>query len=159
MSLELEAYIAHFKSLHYQLAEIIRGMHDDELNWVPIAEQTNSAAVLVTHMLGAESFRIHQLAGGVDIDRDRDSEFLVNSSSVTGLESFLDNIGTSTEDILNRLSSEDLDQTRPAVRAYEGEETVRWHILHTIEHSGIHIGHLTLTRQLYAARYQHTSGG
>ncbi|MQF48921.1 DinB family protein [SAR202 cluster bacterium AC-647-N09_OGT_505m] len=158
MSLELEAYIAHFKSLHDQLAEIIRGMPNDELNWIPIAEQTNSAAVLVTHMLGAESFRIHQLAGVMDINRDRDSEFLVNSSSVSELESFLDNIGTRTEDILNRLSSEDLDQTRPAVRSYEGERTVRWHILHTIEHFGIHIGHLTLTRQLYAAGYPHITG-
>lgn len=150
LSSEIQTYVKHFESFHEQLSDIIRGMSDDETNWVPIGGETNSPAVLVTHMLGAESFRIREMAGGVDIGRDRDAEFHVNLFSVTEMQQSLEKVMRSTTDVLSRLSSEDLDQMRPAVRSYEGAETVRWHILHTIEHLGMHLGHLSLTRQLYA---------
>ena len=152
MSSEIQAYIKHFQSLHEQLGDIIRDMPDDEVNWIPIEGETNSAAVLLTHMLGAESFRIREMAGGVDIGRDREAEFDVNLSSVTEMEQSLEQVGKSTFDVLSRLPSEELDQTRPSVRSYEGAETVRWHILHTIEHFAMHLGHLSLTRQLYTKR-------
>ena len=151
MSQELEAYVARFESLHDQLEQIVHQISNDELNWNPLASQTNSPAVLVTHILGAESFRIHQIVGGVEVNRDRESEFSVQLSSLTELESILYRIRTSTNDVLKKLLPEELDQIRPAVRSYEGDESVRWHILHTIEHFGIHIGHLTLTHQLYTA--------
>ena len=47
------------------------------------------------------------------------------------------------------LTADDLAEVKPAVREYENSEAVRWHILHAVEHYGLHIGHLSLTHQLY----------
>ena len=158
MSQEVEAYITRFESLHDQLGQIVHEISNDELNWNPIPGETNSPAVLVTHILGAESFRIHQIAGGVEVNRDRESEFSAQLSSVSELESVLYRVRASTYDVLKKLSPEELDQIRLAVRSYEGDESVRWHILHTIEHFGIHLGHLTLTHQLYTSGDRNMKG-
>ena len=124
-------------------------MAQEEFHWVPILGETNSPAIILTHLLGAESFRIHQMAGGIDIGRDRDSEFLIKEKSVDELKQTLKDVSVRTEQTLRNLSSDDLAEVKPAVREYEDAEAVRWHILHAIEHYGLHIGHLTLTHQLY----------
>ena len=138
MSTELETIATLFKSLHNELTSIIHDLSDEELDWVPIEGPTNSIGVLITHLIGAESFRIHQMAGGIDINRDRDSEFLGNPKNNSELISEISRVGTRTAEV------------RPSVRSYEDAETIRWHILHAIEHFGRHLGHLEMTRQLYA---------
>ena len=152
MSTELETISKHFESLHNELTLIVHDVSNEELHWVPIEGHTNSIGVLVTHLIGAESFRIHQMAGGMDINRDRDSEFLGNPRNNSKLISEISRVGTRTTEVLGCLSPTDLDIVRPSVRSYENAETIRWHILHTIEHFGRHLGHLELTRQLYAER-------
>ena len=149
MATEIDEYIAEFDSLHNQILEIIDGMSHDELHWAPIPGETNSPAILLTHLLGAESFRVHEMAGGIDINRDRDSEFVIQDKSLDELRNTLSTVSTRTRDVLRGLTNEQLEKIQPAVREYEGSEAVRWHILHAIEHYGIHIGHLTLTHQLY----------
>ena len=150
MSTELETIATLFKSLHNELTSIIHDLSDEELDWVPIEGPTNSIGVLVTHLIGAESFRIHQMAGGIDINRDRDSEFLGNPRNNSELISEISRVGTRTAEVLGCLSPTDLAIVRPSVRSYEDAETIRWHILHAIEHFGRHLGHIELTRQLYA---------
>lgn len=148
--MEIDDYIAYFKSAHQQIRDMTFDMSEKELNWCPIEGETNSASVLMIHVLGAERFRIHQVAGGIDVDRDRESEFVSNSIALNELLDYLKDVGSNTEDILKKLTLSDLDNIVPAVRSYEKNEPIRWHILHTIEHFGIHIGHLSLNRQLYA---------
>ena len=152
MSSEINAYIEHFRSLHQQVRDIIFDMSEHELAWCPIEEETNSASVLMIHVLGAEKFRIHQIAGGMSVNRDRESEFLPNSVTLDDLLNYLDEVGCRTGKVLEGLSPSGLDKIVSAVRSYERDEPVRWHILHTIEHFGIHIGHLSLNRQLYLIR-------
>ena len=152
MNTEIQAYIFHFDYLHGEVKKVIQGMSEDELNWVPLADDTNSPCVLVTHMAGAESFRIREIVGSMDIGRDRDAEFVVRASSVAELETLLDRTGETTRVVLEGLSSEDLDQIKVAAHPWEPPASARWNILHTIEHYGLHLGHLSLTRQLYAAR-------
>ena len=149
MATEVEEYISEFDALHEQVQQIMEGMSHEELHWAPIPIETNSPAIILTHLLGAESFRIHQMAGGIDIGRDRDAEFLTQEKSVNDLKQTLEDVSARTEQTLRDLSGDDLAEVKPAVREYENAEAVRWHILHAIEHYGLHIGHLTLTHQLY----------
>ena len=151
MSSEINTYIELFKSAHQQMRDIIVDMSEDELIWCPIERETNSASVLMIHVLGAERFRIHQIAGGIDVNRDRESEFVPSSVTVDYLLDYLKEVDTDTQKVFEGLSSSALDKIVPAVRSYEKDEPVRWHVLHTIEHFGIHIGHLSLNRQLYLA--------
>jgi len=126
-------------------------MSEDELIWCPIEGETNSASVLMIHVLGAERFRIHQIAGGIDVNRDRESEFVPSSVTLDNLLDYLKEVDADTQKVFESLSSSALDKIVPAVRSYEKDEPVRWHLLHTVEHFGIHIGHLSLNRQLYLA--------
>tara|TARA_Y100000590_G_scaffold265478_1_gene298276 strand:- start:6240 stop:6635 length:396 start_codon:yes stop_codon:yes gene_type:complete len=126
-------------------------MSGDELIWCPIEGETNSASVLMIHVLGAERFRIHQIAGGIDVNRDRESEFVPSSVTLDNLLDYLKEVDADTQKVFESLSSSALDKIVPAVRSYEKDEPVRWHVLHTVEHFGIHIGHLSLNRQLYLA--------
>ena len=149
---EIQAYIFHFDYLHGEVKNAIKGMSTEELDWVPLAADTSSTCVMVTHMAGAESFRVREIVGGMDTGRDRDSEFVVRGSSVAELEALLDRTGEATRAVLEGLSSEDLDQIKVAAHPWEPPASARWNILHTIEHYGLHLGHISLTRQLYAAR-------
>ena len=133
------------------MRDIIVDMSEDELIWYPIEGETNSASVLMIHVLGAERFRIHQIAGGIDVNRDRESEFVPSSVTLDNLLDYLKEVDADTQKVFESLSSSALDKIVPAVRSYEKDEPVRWHVLHTIEHFGIHIGHLSLNRQLYLA--------
>ena len=151
MSSEINTYIELFKSAHQQMRDIIVNMSEDELIWCPIEGETNSASVLMIHVLGAERFRIHQIAGGIDVNRDRESEFVPSSVTLDNLLDYLKEVDTDTQKVFESLSSSALDKIVPAVRSYEKDEPVRWHVLHTVEHFGIHIGHLSLNRQLYLA--------
>lgn len=151
MSSEINTYIELFKSAHQQMRDIIVDMSEDELIWCPIEGETNSASVLMIHVLGAERFRIHQIAGGIDVNRDRESEFVPSSVTLDNLLDYLKEVDTDTQKVFESLSSSALDKIVPAVRSYEKDEPVRWHVLHTVEHFGIHIGHLSLNRQLYLA--------
>ena len=96
MATEIDEYIAEFDSLHNQILEIIDGMSHHELHWAPIPEETNSPATLLTHLLGAESFRVHEMAGGIDINRDRDSEFVIQDKSLDELRNTLSTVSTRT---------------------------------------------------------------
>ena len=78
--------------------------------------------------------------------------FVGNPKNNSELISEISRVGTQTAAVLGCLSPTDLDIVRPSVRSYEDAETIRWHILHAIEHFGRHLGHLELTRQLYAER-------
>ena len=151
MSSEINTYIELFKSAHQQMRDIIVNMSEDELIWCPIEGETNSASVLMIHVLGAERFRIHQIAGGIDVNRDRESEFVPSSVTLDNLLDYLKEVDADTQKVFTGLSSSALDKIVPAVRSYEKDEPVRWHVLHTVEHFGIHIGHLSLNRQLYLA--------
>ena len=151
MSSEINTYIELFKSAHQQMRDIIVDMSEDELIWCPIEMETNSASVLMIHVLGAERFRIHQIAGGIDVNRDRESEFVPSSVTVDYLLDYLKEVDTDTQKVFEGLSSSALDKIVPAVRSYEKDEPVRWHVLHTVEHFGIHSGHLSLNRKVYLA--------
>lgn len=152
MQSEIQSYIDYFEQAHQELQSILDSLPRNSLHWTPLDDEANSPAILITHMLGAERFRIHQVVAGYDIQRDRDSEFQVTATTVNDLLSSLERVKTDTKKVLSAVTTADLDKVRPAARDYEQAESGRWHVLHTIEHFGIHLGHLGLTIQLYNSK-------
>ena len=155
MATESQAYIERLDYLRNEVKKAIQGMSTEELNWAPRDKDTNSACVLVTHIAGTEGFWIHQMVGGTDVDRNRDTEFAARASNVAELKALLDSTAQTTRNILQNLSSDDLGQTKEP-RSGAEPVSLRYGILHTIEHLGQHLGHLTLTKQIYAARSGNT---
>ena len=149
MSTETETYIQVLDALRQEVAETIDGMDADALNWVPSAADTNSTAVLVAHIAGSESFWIHQVVGGIDVSRDRDAEFATKGSDAADLQALLSKTGDTTRDVLS--NGPDLDRV-VVPRPGELPSSLRYAVVHQIEHMGQHLGHLGLTKQLYESR-------
>ncbi|MBI4197650.1 MAG: DUF664 domain-containing protein [Chloroflexi bacterium] len=151
MTTEAEACLERLDYLRNEAKKEIRGMNLNALNWKPAVPDTNSPFAIVTHMCGTEAQWLHEFVGGVAIQRSRDAEFAAKGSSVQELEALLDRTAETTRRILRGTSGDDLSKLKPPS---PGREPVsyRWAVLHTIEHLGQHLGHLSLTKQLQRAQ-------
>jgi uncharacterized damage-inducible protein DinB len=135
------------EDLREQTAELIAGLPAEALNWRPIEggddHVTNSLAV----MAGAEHFWIQEVIGGQPPTRDRPAEFVTEVDSPQPLLEKLKATGRETRQVLAGLTAADLNGVRQA-----GDRTVptRWAILHVIDHTALHLGHMQITYQLWS---------
>jgi hypothetical protein len=147
---EVESTLARLDDLRGQIRDLIAGLPAEALNWRPIAgseeHATNSLAVLVTHVAGAERFWIGEVVGSLPATRDREAEFRTRASSDEELGRLLEQVGGETRQVLSTLGAADLGEVREA----RGRIIpVRWCILHVIDHTALHLGHMQLTYQLW----------
>ncbi len=164
---ELDNYLQRIEDLRGQVRDLIVDLPAEALNWRPIppsapappalsekgaggaedrGDATNSLAVLAAHIAGAEHFWIGEVIGGQPPTRDRDAEFLTEVKDSSQLVRLLEQTGLETREILTSLTATDLDGVREA----RGRQVpVRWGILHIIDHTALHLGHMQLTYQLW----------
>ncbi len=131
------------------------GLPDEVLNRPLPLPETNSLFALATHLAGAGEFWTLVLAGGREIPRDRAAEFHATGTGaalvaryerwIAELHAALD---TFPEEALDRLAD-----PPPPYRPWQGNEpmTIRACLLHAVEHSALHLGHIQLTRQMALA--------
>jgi uncharacterized damage-inducible protein DinB len=147
---EIQHYLRMIDDLRSQLIDLLGGLPADALNWRPLPQEddhaTNSLAVLATHVAGAEHFWIAEVIGGHPGTRQRDAEFQARVSSADPLIDKLEKTGRETEEIMSALSLTDLEvdhETRGHL------VSARWAILHVIDHTALHLGHMQITYQLW----------
>jgi len=148
---ELDNYLQRIEDLRGQVGSLIADLPVEALNWRPLedfgAQITNSLAVLAAHIAGAEHFWIAEVIGGYLPTRDRDAEFATQAADAAALVRRLEKTGAETRQVFSVLSPADLDGTKETGgRAVP----VRWGILHVIDHTALHLGHMQLTYQLWA---------
>jgi uncharacterized damage-inducible protein DinB len=150
MDSELEHYLQRIEDLRGQVRNLIADLPAEALNWRPIEGReehtTNSLSVLATHVAGAERFWIGEVVGGHPPTRDRDGEFAVEAMDAAELVHLLERSAAETRKVFSTLSSADLDGVR---EARDRTIPVRWCILHVIDHTALHLGHMQLTYQLW----------
>ena len=117
------------------------------LNWAPTNDETNSLFVLGTHVIGSEHGWIFEILGNGAQTRNRAAEFSAQGNSIEKLRAEYERVAAETKQVLSALTDEDLKTTR--YRESHGEMTVRWILLHVIEHSSEHLGQMELTKQLW----------
>ena len=161
MLAEVEQYVNMIEDLRGQVGDVVAGLPAKALNWRPIAGQeshaTNSLAVLATHVAGAEHFWIAEVIAHQPPTRERETEFRVVSDEALALQERLVDVGRQTREILGALEAATLEEDR-TVRAGTAQERivpVRWAILHVIDHTALHLGHMQLTRQLWEGGAAH----
>jgi uncharacterized damage-inducible protein DinB len=147
---ELDNYWQRIEDLHRQVSDLIAGLPAETLNWRPIegdeGHVTNSLAVLAAHIAGAEHFWIAEVVGGRPPTRDRDAEFAIHATDAAELVRLLEKTGVETREILSALGESDLGGVREA----RGRTVpVRWCVLHVIDHTALHLGHMQITYQLW----------
>ena len=150
MIAELDNYLERIEDLRGQISGLLADLPAEALNWRPIEGRddhvTNSLAVLAAHVAGAEHFWIAEVVGGRPATRDRDAEFAVVAATPAELLQILEKVSHETRDVLSALSESDLSGTR---QAKDRMVSVRWGILHVIDHTSLHLGHMQMTYQLW----------
>lgn len=138
------------------LRAAVDGLPGKALDWKPAGQDTNSIAVLVTHVLGStHSWMCVAMAAPLP-DRDREVEFQAKSADTVGLLAFMDEMGAKIMGVLE--SKQEIDwaaNRRTHIRpdaSLPDHVPAAWAALHAIEHLREHIGHVGLTRQLWDAR-------
>ena len=147
---EAAAYLERIEDLRAQMSSILQTLPQEALNWRPDEgsddHAINSIAVLATHAAGAEHFWIGEVVGGLPATRDRTAEFETVVADTAVLQQRLHTVGQQTRTILQGLALEDLDGTR---QARDRTVPTRWAILHVIDHTALHLGHMQITAQLW----------
>ena len=147
---ELDNYRHRIEDLRGQVRDLVAELPAEALNWRPLSGEeghpTNSLAVLVAHIAGAEHFWIGEVVGRLPASRDREAEFATTAEDAGELVRLLEATGAETSQVFARLKPSDLDDEREA----RGRTIpVRWCILHVVDHTALHLGHMQLTYQLW----------
>jgi hypothetical protein len=134
------------------------GIPEADLNtWLPRdgMRDVNTFFALATHTVGAGEFWILEAAGGRPVDRNRKAEF-GSTGSLEQLRTRYDRWLTETAEVFATIDDATLASVyerpaNPERGMSEARRTRAECIAHALEHTGVHVGHLQLQRQLWDA--------
>lgn len=133
--------------------EQLDGVPERDLNeWKPALglQDINTFYALTTHLVGAGEYWVLHASAGQPTNRNRPSEF-VATGKVADLYARLDTWVAGTRAYLATLTDDDL------ARVFErgGNDPVRKSVaeclIHAVEHTAEHVGHLQIQRQIWNA--------
>lgn len=150
MLAEITAYLETLAELRSQVANVVKDLPPEGLNWRPslpqAADPTNSLGVLAVHVAGSEHGWIAETLGSFPKTRDRDSEFVYVAASPEEALEPLEKVAEETKSVLSDFTAEKLN----GALMRDGKALpMRWIIHHVIYHYSLHIGHMQLTYQLW----------
>jgi hypothetical protein len=131
----------------------LRDLPDGDLNRVLDIQPTNTLFQLGTHIAGSARYWAITNTGGANFHRDRDSEFNAIGTNAELLEN-LDALINQITDHVTCLTAEQLEQPCSLPTAsfsfWESADPLpqRHALLHALEHTGLHLGHIQITRQI-----------
>lgn len=132
--------------------EELKDLPEDVLNRSVAIPEANTLFALATHLVGSGEFWVLALAGGREIQRDRDAEFRAYGTYAE-LELRYTRWLAELRPVVSELPQEAWDRIAEPPSQFRGslgEEalTVRGCLLHAVEHSALHLGHIQLTGSL-----------
>lgn len=139
-----------FASLHSEIIKQLTDLPDEALDWSP-GDRMNSIAILVAHTTGSERFWVGDVALGDPSNRVRDTEFEARGTTVTALRERITNCDAYTHAALGQIGLDNLDQAR-VLSSHDRAFSVGWALLHALEHTAQHMGHIQQIRQLWEQR-------
>jgi hypothetical protein len=145
-----EDYLERLEDLHHDFEAAIGGLSVEALDWVP-GPDMNSLCVLVVHSTGAERYWIGDVMGGISSNRNRDAEFQARGWDEAALKQRMVDSRTFARDLLQSFTLDAL--SKECLAPLQGKRfTGSWALLHALEHTGLHMGHAQITRQLWDHR-------
>jgi hypothetical protein len=129
------------------------GLPDDALNRPVPMPEANTLYALATHLAGAGEFWAVTLPGNRPTNRDRAAEFRA-TGTFADLAARYERWLADLHSVLDPLPDEALDGISevPVARDWlpaDNPPTIRDCLLHAVEHSALHLGHIQLTVQLF----------
>lgn len=156
MPTEAMQYAAVIERNAREIIAQIDGLPDDTFNHALPFAGANTLAALATHSVGMGEFWVLALVGGRVIARDRPAEFQAVGSAPQLVQRFERWIAD-THALLAPLPDSEMSRVVDPPAAFRGPElpaviTVRDCLLHVVEHTATHLGHIQLTRDLLLHR-------
>jgi uncharacterized damage-inducible protein DinB len=153
MEPEIQGYLTEFGIIRRDIRDAIKALNDEGANWHPLQKETNSIYAILTHLMGADDFWVHDVIIGEKKPRDREAEFRAKGN-LKELLTRRESAWSEIESILTKLSHEQLLEVRSFISwsGHKESVTVQWIILHLISHNATHLGHIQLTCQLWEQR-------
>jgi uncharacterized damage-inducible protein DinB len=136
-----------------KIQDELAGLSDEALNRELEIQPTNTLFQLGTHVAGSARYWAITCAGGTDFVRHRASEFAASGRGAD-IRADLDLLVTQIHESLDALGGSDLDRPTtgdPKFRTTGGSDDplpLRDAVLHALEHTALHRGHIQITRQL-----------
>jgi uncharacterized damage-inducible protein DinB len=136
--------------LHSELHRLLDELPEEALDWSPGAEM-NSVAVIITHVAGSTRFWLGDMAAGEPSKRVREAEFQVHDLTTAALKARLDEGMAYARGILPQFTLDELGRLCKSPQ-HEQSFTAGWCLLHALEHTAEHVGHVQLMQQLWAQK-------
>ena len=138
---EAGLYRYHLRRLITWYLEALDPLQPDDFTWRPPAPQANTLAAICSHAISSAEWWTLSCVGDGPIERDRESEFAAESSWAEMRPRFTTFLARAKE-LLEGMTSERLGQIS---RHPAGDRMNRRCLLHTVEHLGLHLGHVEST--------------
>jgi len=135
-----------------ELRAAVEGVPAEALNWKPAGEDTNSIAVLATHVMNSTRSWLSIAVGAPLPARDRDAEFRASEDDPAALLRLVDEMAEECRALLRDAGEVDWGAVRKThFRPGNAPEEVpaAYALIHALEHLGQHVAHCSLTRQLW----------
>ncbi len=131
--------------------EQLRTVPEPLLNQPLALPETNTLFALATHLVGAGEFWVLVQAGGRTIARDRPAEFRA-AGTLADLAARYERWMAAVHEVLDSLPDAEMERVIQSASTTWFERlsrpaTVRDCLLHAVEHSALHQGHIQLTCQ------------
>jgi uncharacterized damage-inducible protein DinB len=138
-------YLDRLDAMHKAVLEALDGLPPEALDWSP-GEGINSLAVLVAHLTGAERYWIGDVAMGEYKERVRADEFKTRGLTADALKARVEEVAAYARGALERLTVDHLGEARTSRTSPDETYTVGWALLHALEHTSTHAGHIQVMR-------------
>jgi uncharacterized damage-inducible protein DinB len=148
MLAEAQALWEQFERVHQEIFKWSEGLTNDQLNWKPPAQDTNSIGALMSHILGAEMFSVVERVGGQPVSRDRSAEF-ANRVTRDGLVQRRAEVERRVRETLDKVTAADLSRV---VATPNGQAPVGNFLIYLVSHVSGHMGQVIMTRKLLDAQ-------
>jgi hypothetical protein len=142
-----ESLADRFHELHAAILKDLDTLPEEALDWIPGSDM-NSVSVIVIHLTGAERFLIGDVIMQDPSNRNREAEFLVKGISKEDMVRRLNETEVFLMTAFEGLRLPDLEVSRLHPR-HGTQVSVSWALLHALEHTATHVGHIQLTVQLW----------
>lgn len=127
--------------------EALDPLQEETFTWQPPSPQANTLAAICTHAISSAEWWVLSCVGNRSLERDRDAEFAAETSWAELRPRFTRFL----EQADNLLAGMDSTQFGAISRNPAGNRTNRRCLVHTVEHLGIHLGHVEITSDWWRA--------
>lgn len=145
-----KAYFQRLTELHQGINAAVDGLSQEAIDWQP-GQVMNSLGVLAAHAAGAERYWIGDVAGQQPSGRIREQEFKAKNKTAAEVQALFEKTLQHSYQVLQNLTLFELKEMRLSAR--DGHfYSVAWALNHALEHTGIHLGHMQIGRELWEQR-------